>query len=673
MLLLLEDWHWCDEASESVLRHLSDVISGYPLMVVVSYRHDYKADWGHLTHHTHLDLKALDTEHAEAVIHAVLGAQQLPTGFAGRIMARAGGNPFFIEELCRGLQEQGALRVNDGRAEPSGDPDKLTLPDSVQAIIRTRLDRLDAEARTVLRLAAVVGAEFAGDVLEKVVGDAQRLHPALETLKQQELVHQIRVFPEPAYRFNHAITHDVVYDSILLRERERLHGQVAQVIEALHADRLEEHYEALAYHYGNSAFPRQALRYAQRAGYQAAQVYALQDARNHFRGAMQLLDKLAPEPELQRLRCDIAVKWAQVSFYAPSRELAAVLKTALEAAEALEDAERLAKLTYWGAVLAYAFGNHPQALQGLQRCQELRAVMGEDAYALTINYLGRVYFYLGKFEKSIEHLRLGITLLGRSERQAEAINSMGLLVMNYGFTGDFHHVPELASRIFDMAVTLRNPTIESMGCVCVGLTNINRGRWSEARELLLRAAGISHKIGNPLMEGLALWGIGCADVMLGQHEPGLTMMNEGIAAIESTESQLGLSAYYGLLAERYAVLGRERQARAFANKALRVGQAGERLGDDSAYSALAILAARGQPPDWEQAQAHLEEALRICRENGARTKSARYLLQYAELLGERGEVQRAHGYLEEAQAHFADMGMDWWLDRARALSDQLSA
>ena len=249
MVLILEDWHWVDEASDTALRYLLGLIAPHPLLVVVIHRPEYEGTWSGIANHSALALTALSPEHTEAIICAVLEAERLPERLGELIHERTSGNPFFIEEMCQDLQEDGTVLVKDGQAALTRSLEKLTLPTSVQAVIRSRLDRLDDNHREVLRLASVIGREFGQRLLEKAHPGASSLSPLLEALKGQELIQQVRVLPDVAYLFKHVLTQVVVYETLLLERRRSLHGLVAQAFEELHADRLEEHYEQLAHHY----------------------------------------------------------------------------------------------------------------------------------------------------------------------------------------------------------------------------------------------------------------------------------------------------------------------------------------------------------------------------------------------------------------------------------------
>jgi class 3 adenylate cyclase len=251
-VLILEDWHWADEASDAALRHLIGVIARSPLLVMVTYRPDYQPRWGNLSYHTGLLLHPLDARHTEAISSAVLGAEHLPPGLAALIYDRTGGNPFFIEEVWRSLREAGVVVIEDGRAVLTHALETLTLPDTVQAILRTRLDRLDPDAKEVVRLASVIGRAFGRRLVERLYAGRAPLSQVLETLKALEMIQQTRVLPEAEYMFTDVLTQEVAYETLLLQRRKVLHGLVGEAIEALYPDRLAEQVDPLQYHFSRA-------------------------------------------------------------------------------------------------------------------------------------------------------------------------------------------------------------------------------------------------------------------------------------------------------------------------------------------------------------------------------------------------------------------------------------
>lgn len=247
-VLLFEDWHWADDASRAALVHLANVVAAYPVLVVVTTRPEPGA-WPDGPEHTlRINLAPLEYAASVSIVKAVLAVDVVPDELAKRLHERTGGNPFFLEEMCHGLRETRVITARNSEAVVSGSTDAIQLPDSVQAVIRSRLDRLDPDSREVLRVASVIGREFTRSILRDATG-ATDLTPALERLKSAGIIQQIRVVPDALFRFKHVLTQEVAYESLLEHQRKSLHQGVGRAIERCHRNAFEEPLELLAYHF----------------------------------------------------------------------------------------------------------------------------------------------------------------------------------------------------------------------------------------------------------------------------------------------------------------------------------------------------------------------------------------------------------------------------------------
>ncbi len=276
-LLLLEDWHWADDASRQALRHLIEVAGAYPLLIVATTRPE-QAAWPDAPEDTlRIHLGPLDEGASTAIVKAVLAVERVPEELARRLHERTGGNPFFLEEMCQALRETGAVTARDTEAVVAGSADALQLPDSVQAVIRSRLDRLPAEGRETIRVASVIGREFSRRVLSDAAGGAD-LTGALEALKAAGIIQQIRVVPDPVYRFKHVLMQQVTYDSLLEHQRKGLHLAVGRAIERSQTGPFEPPLELLAHHLGLAEAWSEAIDYGLRAAGRATELSQFADA-----------------------------------------------------------------------------------------------------------------------------------------------------------------------------------------------------------------------------------------------------------------------------------------------------------------------------------------------------------------------------------------------------------
>ncbi|HEX6967030.1 MAG TPA: tetratricopeptide repeat protein [Gemmatimonadaceae bacterium] len=307
-LVLFEDWHWVDDASRDVLRQLVEIIPTCPLLVVVSYRPDTAVDWESADHHTIIHLGPLDRDASVTIMKAVWHAERIAPALARQIHERTSGNPFFLEEVCQTLLEAGTVTVTAGEAAAADASGAVHFPETVQAVIRTRLDRLDRDAREVLRIASVIGREFLRDVLEDVLAGAIDPAPPLRRLKSAGLIQQTSVVPEQAYRFKHVLTQEVTYETLLEHQRKAVHGAVGRAIERLHPERVEERAELLAHHFSRAESWREAVHYGMQAAERALALNQFSDALSTLERAQAWLLRLDDDTNRRELLAEILLR-----------------------------------------------------------------------------------------------------------------------------------------------------------------------------------------------------------------------------------------------------------------------------------------------------------------------------------------------------------------------------
>ena len=291
LLLVAEDLHWVDPASEDVLRHYIQALPALRVLLLLSYRPEHRPAWGEHAHLKTLRLTPLALENTRAVVASALGADSVPEDLAQAIHAKTDGNPFFTEEISFTLSEEGVVRVENGKLALMQPAAHLRLPDTVQSVIRSRIDRLDDAKRELLRLASVVGREFTENLVARLSASGTPVPMHLAGLKQLEMILEKHQEPELRFMFKHAITHEVAYQSLLVRRRKILHKLVGLGIEELYAERLGEFYEMLAHHFAEGAVWDKAVHYLVKAGTRARQHWAIGVAQAHLERAAAILER----------------------------------------------------------------------------------------------------------------------------------------------------------------------------------------------------------------------------------------------------------------------------------------------------------------------------------------------------------------------------------------------
>jgi class 3 adenylate cyclase/pimeloyl-ACP methyl ester carboxylesterase len=291
LAMLVEDLHWIDTHSEEVLGRLLEGIVALPVLVVLTHRPGYSPPFADRTYHTRITLRALPGPQIGAMVEAALGTSAVPAPLLELIAHKADGNPLFIEEISRSLVEDGTLERVDGGwrlARPFGD---VVIPDTVQGVITARIDRLPGEAKAALQVACVIGREFSARLVERVSAREQEAAQALGELRAVELIYETSAYPELAYMFKHALTHDVAYANLVRPRRRELHRRAGEVIEALYRDRLSEFHETLAHHFVQGEAWSKAIPYLIAAAAKARGHYAYRQATRFLTEAVELIDQ----------------------------------------------------------------------------------------------------------------------------------------------------------------------------------------------------------------------------------------------------------------------------------------------------------------------------------------------------------------------------------------------
>ncbi|MCH9672468.1 MAG: AAA family ATPase, partial [Gammaproteobacteria bacterium] len=243
VVVVLEDWHWADPASLSVFDRMLERYTRSPILLVALCRPEYQPRPGQLKHQTEVVLGPLPRAQCEAIATWALNVRPTRKHLIEQVAARAGGNPLFVEELCEELL---ASRTDGSALDDAQD---MPLPPSVEAVIRSRVDRLPQLAQRALETAAVIGQEFSFQLISAATQGVGQIADTLDALERLDLIQSTRISPDREYRFKHALTQSVVYGGILHARRKPAHAHIGTVIEQIHSGQIERHYETLAWHY----------------------------------------------------------------------------------------------------------------------------------------------------------------------------------------------------------------------------------------------------------------------------------------------------------------------------------------------------------------------------------------------------------------------------------------
>jgi class 3 adenylate cyclase/tetratricopeptide (TPR) repeat protein len=301
LVFVFEDLHWVDTSTEVYLAALIDSVAATHILIVATYRLGYSPPFGTRSFQTRMTLSPLSEADALAMAGRMLGVEGLPVEVTRALLDKAEGVPLFVEEVTKTFLDLGILERDSGGFRVVRPIRDAAIPNTIHDIIMARLDRLGEEGKRTVQLASVIGRQFLRRLLERIAGLTGELEGFLQELKALEIIYEQGLLPEPAYIFKHAVIQDVAYQSLLVQRRKELHHAVGRAIEELYPDRLAEHYEELAHHFGEGEQWDEAFRYSVLAGDRAAHAFASAEARRHYAQALEVAGRARPAPSERTL------------------------------------------------------------------------------------------------------------------------------------------------------------------------------------------------------------------------------------------------------------------------------------------------------------------------------------------------------------------------------------
>ena len=415
-VIAFEDLHWVDKTSEESFKHFVEAIAGARVLLIFTYRSSYPAAWSGKTYFSQLTISRLSNAESLDMIRSLLDADAVDDTLAEFLLEKAEGVPFFVEEFTRSLVDSGSITRTDGRCGLKRDFVPTATPGTVHDVVMARVDRLPEGAREILQIASVIGREFSWPLIKAASGLADtELLGQISHLKEDELVYERGIFPQATYIFQHTITQDLVYDSLLAGRRKAHHLAVAHAIAGLYADRLDENASLLALHYTRGGDSGAAYRFHHLAGDRAAASYANREAMIHYQEAWRLLAAGGPGATTAQRRLDTATRLAEV--FEPLGEFDAtltLLQEVLKHPEAREAAP-YARIEYWMGNNYGNMGRYDEARTHLHRALEL-ARRDEDIVTEgdAENYLCQLDYFQGYLARALHH---GSEALRNQERR----------------------------------------------------------------------------------------------------------------------------------------------------------------------------------------------------------------------------------------------------------------
>jgi tetratricopeptide (TPR) repeat protein len=614
-------------------------------------------------HQTDSALQPLSPLHSRQVMQAVLGSGSLTETMGSQLLAKAEGNPLFLEELARTVAEQG------------GSQPALAVPDTIHAVLTERIDRLAPAEKQMLQAAAVVGQQVSVSLLHTICGlphsELQRL---LMQLQAGEFLYATQLVPESVYTFKHALTHEVTYANLLREQRRRLHARIVEALAAQgDAVHLDDQLEVLAYHALGAEQWDKVCAYFRQAGAKAMTRSAYREAAACFEQALYGLSHLPGSHQVSEQAVDLRLSLHVALFRLGdvTRSLA-LLREAEPIAESLDDAGRLGWIVSYLSTHCFMAGDAENALAFSQRAQALAMACADTALQVDVHlHLGQVYHARGEYAAAIAALEPNIAFLNEAWQQDQVDlatlpgpHSVPWLMMCLAETGAFAQGYSYAEEALRVAAIGERPYEQVAVYGSIGVLALRQGDLSRAIPELERAVALCQTAGIPHLLPMGMAHLGAAYTLSGRLPEAISLLQQAIAQGAAMGIRVCQALAHIYLGRAYLQADQPQEAREHMRIALDLCEAHHEQGHQAwALHLLGDLTARDQADAIEAAEDIYRQAITQAEARGMRPLLAHCYFSLANLYRQHGQPTQAEAERSTARALYQSMEMAFWLSR----------
>jgi len=675
LITAYEDLHWADKGSEEVLKYVLESIPAARVLMIFTYRPDFVHTWGGKSYHNQVNLNRLSNRESLTMVSNLLNTEAIDTDLEDLILEKTEGVPFFIEEFVRSLNDLKIIERDGNKCRLAKNIEDVTIPSTIQDLIMARVDSLPDGAKQVLQAGSVIEREFNYDLIKQVTSlPEQELLPHLSVLKDSELLYERGIYPESTFIFKHALTRDVVYDSILSRKKKNLHEKIGNAIEEVYAERIEERYELLAHHYGLAEDWENAVQFGRLAAEKARNLTHFQQAVTLYEQATEWLLKLPENKMRQESLVDLRMEICQSDMGLGKFEKAVEVGLQAETtAKVLGDRARLG-MTCVGICTAYVYrGNFKKTEQyALQAIEYLEGTDEEHTLALAEALLGVCYIGQGLWQKSEPHISKAVGAYERLNKKTEYViawNGVAYTVgcaqlgYNLGAMGKIAEAREFFEKGYaPEQEQVSNLQTKMIYCSWHGLFTslIGEDHFGAAARMsqLVEAAERSDSFFMILVFSVAK-----ANVLLGMGDFGsaLSISQKTLKLVEEKSIRTGhvTNLYYNLVLLELESGDHESAKRHY--------EEGRTLAEAAPYwwgprfdFLQGLLYMAEASPNYTQVEECFEKSIQGDEEVGAVVPAAQTRFYLAQMLAQKGEVERSRSLLTELSGQFQTWGISVW-------------
>jgi len=639
LVLVLEDLHWVDRISEEFLGFLAENAPDARILMLATYRPGYRPPWIDRSYAGQTPLQPLSRDDSLQMVRSVLSAERPVDLVSEEIVAKADGNPFFLEQL--------ALHARDLRSD-------LMVPNTIHDVVMARIDRLPEETKRLLQTAAVIGREFSLRLLSTVCKGSGSLENQLRELGRLEFLNERVETEGSVYVFRHALTQETAYGSLLERHRRAYHAAVGHALEELYGGRTDEVAELLALHFGRSDEAEKSVDYAIAAGEKSQRRCAYSESLSYFNDALRRLDEM-PEARANRFRrLDAVIKQGEVKLaLGRHAEHIGTLDEIRGIVEETDDPPRLVAWHYWRGFLHSLTGGRPAVAieHGLRAAAIASAAGFSDLDGFVASCLAQAYIVAGELRPAVDAAQRALSIFETRGDLWPACRALWHLSSAANYLGDWEQSLAACRQALDYSAALNDRLLKTQGMWRTGQAHIQQGDIERGLQYCDEALALQpipyHSAAAKAIRGYGL-------IKAGRLDIGIAELVDVVDWFASSRLTYFCSIATLWLAEGHLARRETTNARPLIEQVLqRIQLTGYLHFEGLAQRLMADCLAIEDP---SAAEEHVEIAVRILDGIGARNDFAKALVTRAGLRQLAGDFSTARVLLKQAREIFMTLG-----------------
>jgi class 3 adenylate cyclase/tetratricopeptide (TPR) repeat protein len=667
LILAYEDLHWMDKSSEDLLKYNLESIAGARVLMIFNYRPEFVPTWGAKSYHSQITLNRLSNHESLTMLSHLLGTEEIDSDLEELVLEKTEGVPLFIEEFVKSLKDLKIIERKDNKYQLAKDIQQVAIPSTIQEVIMARVDSLPDPAKEVLQTGSVIEREFSYELIKVVTRlPEQDLLSRLSILKDSELFYERGIYPQSAYVFKHALTQDVVYDSILTKIKKKLHEEIGNAIEVLYKENIDGQYEVLAEHYISGENYEKGAKYSKLAGKKAQKAASFKEAIEYANKEAFCLERLPTTHATQKKIIDARTRLAgyhlSLTHHVEANE--AVAPIAHLAAE-LNYQKRLPLI--YIAMGTYRDWVEEDYSEGLRYLSEALKISEDLKDTLSSWYAS---WFLGmnlsmncEFEKGVEFFEKSLDLGTSASRLIPmAMAKIGIVSFNYAWHGKNDLACQISKEALQMAQESGDIYIKGIACSGHGLACHCKGLLDESENTLLQALSLCEKAGQLGWWTWASGGLGHVYADMGEYQKAQAYYEKGISTLERTRIYPFWANMWKVSLARSKVLNNDKEIKLgeifkyYENMNLKIQK-----GWAARHVAEILLNMDDQ--HLSEAEDWVKKAIEVDKRNDTMWSLGGDYALYARLLKRKGDPPKAKENLAKAIDIFKECGANGWVKK----------